>query len=158
MSDTTDDLLTKDPSLKRYFKYMLVNRKMSVQFTSKKIREIVESDLDIQLDPNTLYSKMCIDAFAYYMQSWPEWHIAVKSVYTDEWYESLCNYLKMKLLNLKKREIKHLGVGEKTEHHLALPENLAQNMDTQSKIIFVKHVNENSEKFQFSFTCSSSEQ
>lgn len=94
--------LAKDSSLKRYFKFMLLNRKMSVQFTSKKIKDIIKNDLCINLDKST-YTKAFIEAFAFYMQSWPDWNKALNcTTYSDQLYQSLVNYLRNKLLHIKR--------------------------------------------------------
>lgn len=169
------NVTARDPSLKRYFKYMLTNRKISVQFTSNRIKEIIETDLGIKFDSyDCLYARASTEAFAYYMQSWPEWRKAVRSTYSEELYERLKSFLREKLISLKEKEqeilakdyIIHLndaktdtswkpGLVKRTKLPHTLKVVIPANILTTQEISFRKH-GENDLLFEFNDPITSS--
>lgn len=99
---------TKNPSLKKYFQYMVNSRKLTIQFTQSKIREIIEKDLQIEFSKfSDLLKSVSVEAFAFYIQGWPGWQPEFFQQCIDDpdkSYREFKQYLKNKILKLVEKE------------------------------------------------------
>lgn len=98
---------TKNPSLKKYFRYMVNSRKLTIQFTQTKIREIIETDLQIEFQNfSDLLKDVSVEAFAFYIQGWPGWQDQFQKCLDDPdgSYLEFKKFLREKILNLIEKE------------------------------------------------------
>lgn len=97
-----------NPSLKKYFQYMVKSRKLTIQFSQNKITEIIKNDLEIAFDAySPLLQSVSIEAFAFYIQGWPGWQPEFFQLCIDDTeksYVEFKKFLKDKISNLAEKE------------------------------------------------------
>lgn len=98
----------KNPSLKKYFKYMVNSRKLTIKFTPSKIRQIIISDLQIEfLSFSEIVREVCIEMFTFYIQTWPGWQperFQQCMDHPENTYTDFKLYLKDKILKLNEKQ------------------------------------------------------
>lgn len=103
------DLRKAEPALKKYFKYMVTSRKLSIKFMPSKVKEIISDDLLIDITTySDLLQTVSVEMFSFYIQTWPGWQTPEKFQMCidnpEESYHKFRRYLKEKISSLPEKQ------------------------------------------------------
>lgn len=104
----SEESAKRNPSLKKYFKYMLNRRELTIKFTPSKIKDIITYDLQIKFSNfSKLLQDVSVEMFMFYIQTWPGWQpdqLPQCLNNPEESYRMFRQYVKEKIQQLEGKE------------------------------------------------------